>query len=373
MARVLCSDPESGLALRGLDHLFVGGEALPEDLAAALASACGTVTNLYGPTETTIWSSTHRVASGPPRDGPAGTVPIGRPIANTSFYVLDEGLSPLPIGVAGELFIGGHGVARGYLRRPDLDAQRFLPDPFAGVAGARMYRTGDLVRYRADGVVDFLGRTDQQVKVRGHRIEPGEIESLLAREPSVVEAVVVAREDVPGDQRLVAYVVARGPAPDPALLRERLASQLPAWMVPSQFVFLERIPRTLNRKIDRAALPAADPSPPRPSECVLPSTELEAQLTQLWQSVLGIARVGVEENFFDIGGHSVLAVRIHRRLRELTSKRVSLTDLFRFPTIRSLARFLTAEAAPDGLDEASLRGRRRRRAMHQARSVTGEA
>jgi aryl carrier-like protein len=236
-----------------------------------------------------------------------------------------------------------------------------------------MYRTGDLVRYRSDGVLDFLGRTDQQIKVRGHRIEPGEIESLLAREPAVREAVVVAREDTPGDQRLVAYVVARGAAPDAASLRERLEAQLPAYMVPSQFVFLERIPRTPNAKIDRRALPAPETLARKSAESVSPANELETELARLWRSTLGVERVGVEDNFFDLGGHSVLAVRIHRRLRELTAQPVTLTDLFRFPTIRSLARFLTSEATSGELDEATLRGRRRRRSLQRESLRIGEA
>jgi natural product biosynthesis luciferase-like monooxygenase protein len=373
MARILCSDPATALALRSVKHLFVGGEALPADFAAELAAASGAVTNLYGPTETTIWSSAHRIGAASWQEHQAGTAPIGRPLGNTRFYVLDLGLQPVPVGVAGELVIGGDGVARGYLRRPELDAQRFAPDPFSGAPGARMYRTGDLVRYRRDGVLEFLGRTDQQIKVRGHRIEPGEIESLLERELSITEAVVVAREDTPGDQRLVAYVVARDGETDPTLLREHLTAQLPAYMVPSQFVFLERIPRTPNLKVDRRALQAPQAPVRKPATLGLPANDIEEQLARLWQSTLGLDRVGVEDNFFDLGGHSVLAIRIHRRLCELTTKHVSLTDIFRFPTIRSLARFLTAEAAQDGLDEAILRGRRRRSSMRQEPQRTGEA
>jgi acyl-coenzyme A synthetase/AMP-(fatty) acid ligase len=378
MARILCSDPQSREALRAVKHLFVGGEALPEALARELAALCGTVTNMYGPTETTIWSSTHAVEpSAEKRDGETGTTPIGRPIANTRFYILDEALALVPTGVAGELVIGGDGVARGYLRRPELDAQRFVPDPFAEDSGARAYRTGDLARYRRDGVVEFLGRTDQQIKVRGHRIEPGEIESLLARQPSVREAVVVAREDTAGDQRLVAYLVARSgeiaAEAHETALRDALKAELPAYMVPSQFLFVDRIPRTPNQKIDRRALPAPEKTARAAAEPTPPSSELEARLAQLWQATLGIEKVDVEDNFFDLGGHSLLAVRIHRRLGELTPKRVSLTDLFRFPTIRSLARFLADGVAQDGMEAAFLRGQRRRRAMHMQRQRTGEA
>lgn len=373
MARVLGSDPATRAALHGVRHLYLGGEALPEDLAHELAARCGAVTNLYGPTETTIWSSAHRVEPDADRAGNAGTVPIGRPIANTTFYVLDPGLEPLPIGVAGELVIGGEGVARGYLRRPELDRERFLPDPFSPVRGARMYRTGDLVRYREDGVVLFLGRTDQQIKLRGHRIEPGEIECLLRREPGVSECVVVAREDRPGDQRLVAYVVARGPEPDPERLQSRLEAALPNYMVPSQFVFLERIPRTPNQKIDRRALPAPEVWSRAPSVSALPANELETRLAELWQSVLGLDRVGVEDNFFDLGGHSMLAVRIHRRLEEFAPKPVTLTDLFRFPTVRSMAGFLSSTPRRDGFDDAERRGAGRRRSLERRQLPGGEA
>jgi natural product biosynthesis luciferase-like monooxygenase protein len=368
MARILCSNEPTRQALRGVKHLFVGGEALPRDLANDLTAAVGgTLTNMYGPTEATIWSSTHEVAAG------AGPVPLGRPMANTSFYVLDEELQPLPIGVAGELFIGGNGVARGYLRRPELDAERFLPDPFAKADSARMYRTGDLVRYRADGLLEFLGRTDLQIKVRGHRIEPGEIESVLvgAANPGkeIAEAVVVARQDTPDDQRLLAYIVPRGPAPDPARLRERLKAHLPEYMLPAQFVFLERFPRTPNGKIDRRALPLPEAQARGSANVAPPVNDLELRLTQIWQETLGLSQVGVEDNFFDIGGHSLLVLRIHRRLSEFSAKPLSLTDLFRFPTIRSLALHLSSDGGQCVLDEASLRGQRRRRAVQRNKTT----
>jgi hypothetical protein len=350
--------------------MLVGGEALPAELAAELARAVGgSLTNMYGPTETTVWSSTHAVERG---SAGSGTVPIGRPIANTRFHLLDERLQPLPIGVAGELCIAGDGVARGYLNRPELDAQRFVAEPGAGrTGGSRMYRTGDLVRHRGDGVVEFLGRIDHQIKIRGHRVEPGEIEAALMDESA--EAVVVAREDEPGDQRLVAYLVPRGAAPDASRLRERLKARLPEALVPSQFVFLERLPRNPNGKIDRGSLPAPEARPE--AQCVLPAGELESRLAEQWREVLalpqvGVAQVGVEDNFFDLGGHSLLIVRLHRRMSELTTKPVPLTDLFRFPTIRSLARHLAAESTSEVVEEASLRGRRRRRATPLQRRRT---
>ena len=369
MARMLCDDPESRAALAGVRHLLVGGEVLRRELAGALRSATGgTVTNMYGPTEATIWSSTHAAGAG------TGPDPIGRPLANSVFYVLDEGLEPVPIGATGELFIGGEGVARGYLRRPELDRERFLPDPFAPQPGARMYRTGDLVRCRHDGVFEFLGRTDHQIKLRGHRIETGEIESLLLRHPGVSEAVVLAEPDPAGEPRLMAYVVPNGAPADPERLRERLAEQLPEFMVPARIAVVERIPRTPVGKLDRRALAAARPAaPPATSALALPASELESRLARLWCETLGLERVGVEANFFDLGGHSLLVVRILNRMSEVTARRVALTDLFRFPTIRSLARFLSSEADPGALDEATERGRRRRERLRPGRQRLRDA
>ena len=363
MARLLCGDPESRAALAGVRHLLVGGELLQGELAAELLAATGgSVTNMYGPTETTIWSSTHAVING------TGPSPIGRPIANTVFYVLDEGLMPVPIGATGELFIGGEGVARGYLGRPELDRERFLPDPFARGPAARMYRTGDLVRCRGDGVFEFVGRTDEQVKLRGHRVEPGEIESLLARQPGVAEAVVVAEPDASGERRLAAYVVTRGGPSPAAELRELLARQLPDYMVPARITVLERIPRTPNGKLDRRALAGTRPAAPAGGpEPVAPVGETELRLARLWCETLGLEQVGVDRNFFDLGGHSLLVVRLLRRMGEVTSRRVGLTDLFRFPTIRSLARFLNSAEEHLVLDEAAQRGRRRRELLHPRR------
>jgi hypothetical protein len=241
-----------------------------------------------------------------------------------------------------------------------------------------MYRTGDLARWRENGIVEFLGRTDQQIKVRGHRIEPGEIEHLLASEDTVAEALVGAREDAADDQRLVAYVVPRGAPPDPRSLREMLAAHLPEYMLPAQIVCVERIPRTPNGKIDRGALALPRETPRAQASVAPPENELETRLAVLWQETLGVERVGVEDNFFDLGGHSLLAVRIHCRLGdlaragELSAKPVSLTDLFRFPTIRALARFLGSGAAHGGLDAASLRGRSRRASMSLRRQSTSE-
>jgi len=373
---ILCADPGARAALTQVAHLFVGGEALPPELVRSLDSAGGgTLTNFYGPTETTVWSTAETLTRGANGGAGANSIPIGRPLANTRLHVLDPHLQPLPIGVAGELFIAGDGVARGYLRRPALDEQRFLPEPGHGDASGgaeRMYRTGDLVRYRADGKLEFLGRLDHQLKLRGQRVEPGEIEAaLLAEAPpeeSLDEALVVAREDVPGDQRLVAYLVPRGPAPDPLALRARLAARLPAHMVPSAFVFLGALPRHPNGKRDRAALPP--PARPARSPASAPADELERRLAALWCETLALSEVGVDDNFFDLGGHSLLIVRLHRRLQELAPRPVSLTDLFRFPTIRSLARHLAGPSAGADapLSAATLRGRRRRSAPGRTHS-----
>jgi thioesterase domain-containing protein/acyl carrier protein len=278
-------------------------------------------------------------------------LPIGRPLANTQVYVLDRHLSPAPVGVPGELFIGGAGLARGYRNLPKLTAEKFIPNPFDHEPGSRLYRTGDRVRWLPDGNLEYLGRLDQQVKIRGHRIEPGEIEAVLAAHPQVRQAVVVFREDRPGDRRLVAYVVpADGHRPAPEELRNFLGQKLPTWMVPSAFVGLDTLPRTPNGKIDRKALPP--PEGKRP-ELVTgfdrPATPVEEQLAALWADLLGIERVGVHDNFFDLGGHSLLAVQLFARLEKQFHKQLPLAVLFRQGTVAELARLL-AESTPPSRD-----------------------
>ena len=365
MAGMLLADPRSRDALRALQLLMIGGEAFPVALAGELRRTVpGEILNMYGPTETTIWSATHQVQDD------RGTVPIGRPIANTTLYVVDGNLQPVPLGVAGELLIGGAGVVRGYLRRPELTAERFVADPFHRGTGNRLYRTGDLARYRPDGSVVFLGRLDHQVKIRGYRIELGEIETLIARHPEVREAVVVAREDVPGDKRLVAYVVPRQPHQGlEAELREQLKTDLPEFMVPAHVVLLEDLPRTPNRKIDRKALPAPDAgAAPARGPATPPANEMEETIAAIWREVLRVPDVGVKDNFFDLGGHSLLAVQVHSRLKRDVAPSVGITDLFRFPTVRALAAYLSgsdgaAVGAQTGSDRAELRrqaGARRR-------------
>ena len=362
MARMITMNKESQMALSHVKHLMLGGEALPGALVSDLRKHTqASIENMYGPTETTIWSTTETATSG------EGVVNIGTPIANTQVYVLDEAKQPVPTGTPGELWIGGDGVTRGYWQRPDLTEDRFHTNPFAP---GRMYRTGDLVRWRNDGKLDFLGRADHQVKLRGYRIELGEIESVLEQQPGVKQAVVLAREDTPGDLRLVAYLV--GTATE-AALRPVLAETLPEHMVPAHFVTLDTFPLTPNRKVDRKALPA--PKAAVATEAfVTPEIGVEAQIAAIWQKVLGVPKIGSKDNFFALGGHSLLAVQAHREIREtLGMPKLSITDIFRFPTLSALAAHLddgpkpaATPAAAQGLaDRADARAEAmaRRRAM----------
>ncbi len=338
LAQALLLEPEAPGALAGLSRLMVGGEALAADLAARLRSTIGgELLNMYGPTETTIWSSTHRV------DGAAGPVPIGTPIANTALYVLDARLRPAPIGVPGELFIGGAGVARGYHARPELTAERFLPDPFSAQVGARMYRTGDLARWRADGTVEFLGRVDHQVKIRGFRVEPGEIEAALEKHPGVRQAAVVAREDSAGSARLVAYVIPRPEeAPSTDALRAFARRLLPEHLVPSAIVALDAFPLTPNGKVDRKALPAPDGLREAAREYIAPRTRTEQRVAEIWSAVLGVEQVGAGDDFFALGGHSLLAARAISRLRDAFGVELALRELFEAGTVSALAERIDA-------------------------------
>ncbi len=313
-------------ALHGL-RVLVGGEALPATLAETLAERAVEVTNVYGPTETTIWSTADRVRSGAP-------VTIGVPMANTRVYVLDAGLRLVPPGVAGELYIAGEGVAWGYHGRFDLTAQRFVADPY-GPPGSRMYRTGDVVRWRSDGRLDFLGRADFQVKIRGFRVELGEIETALARIDGISQAVVVARNDSGNHQRLVGYVVAERLV-TPRELRTALAETLPAYMVPSAFVVVDEFPLTANGKIDRKALPDPTPTADNAAPVREPATEAEAALCAVYAEVLGLDKVGADADFFALGGDSVLTLRLVHRARS-AGWEISARHVFRHPVVADLA------------------------------------
>src|SRR6185295_5721608 len=320
-----------------------GGESLPRELAAGLLPRVRELWNVYGPTETAVWSAAGRVAPG------GGLVLLGAPLANTRFSVVDRNLEPVPVGVPGELWIAGDGVARGYQGRPDLTAEKFTPDPFEEEPGARLYRTGDLVRWRPSGELEFLGRIDHQVKVRGFRIELGEIEAALLRFESVRAAVVVAREDG-GDKRLVAYLVADGERPSAAGLRRHLKDLLPDYMMPAAFVALESLPLTPSGKVDRKALPAPA-AEPRTSRA--PRTPTEEVLAGIWAWVLKVEAVGAEDSFFELGGHSLLATQIVSRVREAFGVELPLRRIFEAPTLAALARSIESARAA-GLERPAL-------------------
>ncbi|HEX2090822.1 MAG TPA: amino acid adenylation domain-containing protein, partial [Longimicrobiaceae bacterium] len=322
--------------LPAIHTLGMGGEAVSAEVVARWAPRYRML-NAYGPTEVTIWATAALGLDGSRRP------PIGRPIPNARVYLLDGELEPLPVGVPGELWIGGAGVARGYLGRPGLTAERFLPDPFSPEPGARMYRSGDRGRWLPDGEIDFLGRTDEQVKVRGFRIELGEIEAVLLRTEGIRDAVVVAREDAPGERRLVAYVVAEGETgPTAAELRTRLRGELPEYMVPAVFVRLDALPLTPSGKVDRRVLPAPEVTGGTEDAFVPARTPLEEVLAGIWAALLGVERVGVDDNFFELGGHSLLAARAASRISEALHLEVRVRDLFEHPTVRRLAAHLAA-------------------------------
>ncbi len=371
MASMLLADASSTKALSTLDVMMVGGEAFPMQVAQQLKELLpnGRIVNMYGPTETTIWSTTWEL------DDLADGMTIGTPIANTSLYVLDRHGRRVPPGGIGELVIGGEGVTRGYHARAELTSERFVPDPFAGTEAAgkrdRMYRTGDLARFRRDGTVDFLGRSDQQVKFRGFRIEMGEIEAAACEVDSVAEAAVIVHGEGEA-KRLIAYLVA---SPDAKIavdsVRGHLKSRLTDYMVPTAYVELDELPLTPNKKVDPKALPAPDETNLARSEGQKPSNELETMIADIWKSVLNLPSVSTSDNFFDLGGHSLLVVHVLNQLRERCERPVVMTDLFRFPTIASLAAHIggesdsAGEAAETGQNRAAARkarmGRRQRR------------
>ena len=370
MARMLVADSDGRSAAGALKHMMVGGEAFPPTLAKELsATVGGKITNMYGPTETTIWSSTYDLGE------LMNPMPIGTPIANTSLYILDENLNLVPKGSRGELYIGGDGVTRGYHDRAELTAERFVADPFAG-NGQLMYKTGDLCKYLPDGRVQFLGRNDFQVKIRGYRIELGEIESVMEEFPGVKEAVVIVREDTPGDQRITGYVVTETQSSvDIESLTDHIRSQVPDYMVPSVVLELDNLPLTPNKKVDRKALPAPRRGRAASAEEIAkPESDLENQISDIWREALKIETISVNDNFFDLGGHSLLAVQVNDKLKDLLSREISLVDLFRYPTIRTLSAHLSngsGEKAETARDAGTSRAEERRKAMMRRRRTRG--
>jgi aspartate racemase len=324
-------------SLRQLRQLLAGGDVLsaPHVRQALQEMIAGALINGYGPTENTTFTCCYPVT---PTSQVGQSVPIGRPIANTQVYVLDRALQPVPVGVPGELYTGGDGLARGYFNRPELTAERFIPHPYSTTPGARLYKTGDLVRYRADSTLEFLGRLDHQVKVRGFRIEPGEIEAVLGQHPKVREAVVVAREETPGEKRLVAYVVMHQSCEQTSgELRRFLQGKLPAYMVPSAFMVLEALPLTTNGKTDRLALPDPTYHQARDNVFIAPRMPLEEQLATLWATLLNVSPISVHDDFFALGGHSLLATQMVSRLRDAYQVEIPLRCLFEAPTVAGLA------------------------------------
>jgi len=353
--------------LRPLRQLLAGGDTLSvPHVRKALRELTGTrLINGYGPTESTTFACCHTISPEAPFDG---SIPIGRPIANTTAYILDSQLQPVPIGVTGELFIGGDGLARGYWRRPELTSERFIADPFGSLPNGRLYQTGDLGRWRGDGTIEFLGRADSQVKLRGFRIELGEIENALQQQPDVLDAAVVVREDMPGEKRLVAYVVQKPTAavePSPSSPNrdgntfrddmlppatshdksrhdlEELKKRLPDYMVPSAIITLPALPRTSNGKLDRSALQAPNISTATSADTfIAPKTPVEERLAPIWEKILGVERIGIADNFFDLGGNSLLGLRLVNQLREALDENIPLAAVFEAPTVGAMAELL---------------------------------
>lgn len=333
MARMLLLDSGSKHALKNLEYLLIGGEAFPVSLSKELREVFrGKLLNMYGPTETTIWSTIYAV------DNEMETIPIGKPIANTEIFIMDKYQQMVPIGTPGELCIGGEGVVRGYFQRPELTSEKFIHYTFNGY-NKKIYRTGDLARYNSDGLIEFIGRLDHQVKIRGYRIELGEIETILEKHPQVREAAVIAREDLPGDKKLVAYVVSeKSVKPSTTDLRKYLMEILPEYMLPSVFVFMQNLPTTPNGKVDRKALPAPeDERPDLGKEFISPKSNTEKQIAQLWSQVLGIGNIGLQDNFFDLGGHSLSAVQAVVKIHQTFHIDLSLQSFFQAGHLKELA------------------------------------
>jgi len=363
--------------LRSVRQLLAGGDILPVPQVRRVVEELPEtkMINGYGPTENTTFTTCRTVTAA---DALRPSIPIGVPIGNTTAYIVDAAFRPVPVGVRGELCTGGLGVARGYVGLADLTAERFVPDPWSERPGSRLYRTGDLARWLPDGSIEFFGRADTQVKIRGIRIETGEVETVLGRHPEVAEAVVMAREDRPGDRRLVAYVVPSGPGAEPAApsdLQAFLRRSLPDSMIPAAFVFLPALPLTSNGKVDRRALPAPeDAGRAAQASYVAPRTELERRIAAIWSEVLGVAQVGVHDKFFDLGGHSLLLLQVVSRVNEEMGQELPRAALFEHPTVAALAAVLEATSAPSataspsaGVEAGQDRAAARRDSLRQRR------
>jgi amino acid adenylation domain-containing protein len=359
LARMLTLDARAFTALGSLKQILLGGEAVPASLVTRIREVFkGDIYNMYGPTETTIWSTTYRI------EEVTNPIPIGWPILNTEVFLLDAELNPAADGEIAELYIGGHSVARGYWKRPDLTADRFLNLP--SLSPHPIYRTGDLARLLSNGELEFLGRVDQQIKLRGHRIEPGEIEAQLERCPGVDEAVVILREDKQGDPRLVAYVTTKLPVPPTAAtLKDALARNLPEVMIPSAFHFLSAMPLNQNGKVDRRALlQIAAPAIPFPAPALRsePESELQRVVATAWKNALGAPTIGLHDNFFDLGAHSLNVAEVHAALENALGRAIPLLDLYEYSTVSSLSRHLAGIAPSGAASVASARAQLRKQA-----------
>jgi len=353
--------------LRPLRQLLVGGDVLSvTHIRKAQDGLPGCrLINGYGPTEGTTFTCCHTITR---EDAQGTSIPIGKPISNTQVYLLDSTFQPVPLGEPGELCVAGDGLARGYLNQPELTAEKFVSHPFSDELDARIYRTGDLARYRSDGTIEFLGRVDNQVKVSGFRIELGEIETVLMEHSNVQSAVVIARQDTPGEKKLAAYVVLRGQDGDRNELRTFLQKKLPVYMVPSEFVVLNSLPLSPNGKVDRGALPAPQMVQAEVNKAAAsPQTDLEQKIAAIWQRVLCLKQVSVDDNFFDLGGDSLQLLDAHAELQKIVSSPLTIIDLFEYTTISALAKYLTKNSSSSHMLDAQERARKQQMAWAQHR------
>jgi amino acid adenylation domain-containing protein len=358
--------------LRPLRQLVAGGDALsPAHVRKALKNLPGCrLINGYGPTEGTTFSCCHTISA---EDAEGSSIPIGRPIANTQVYLLDSENQLVPPGDVGELCIGGDGLARGYLNQPELTAAKFVRHPFRDEPETRIYKTGDLARYRPDGTIEFLGRSDNQVKISGYRIEPGEIESVVMQHPSVRSTVVVPRQDAPGEKKLIAYVVAEERGCSFAELRAYLQQKLPAYMMPSAFVLMDALPLSPNGKVDRAALPTPQAMHHEPARARSAQSEMEQKIESVWLKVLALQQVGPDDNFFDVGGDSLQLLAVHAEIQKTIESEFPLTDLFEYSTIRTLARHLAGTSGQRASMARALERARQQKTVWTAQTQSRES